>query len=107
MNAPGTPVAIRVFDKEYVVSCPPDERDSLIESARILDKSMREARDGGKAIGTERMAVMASLNIIHEMLQGRAEQGRRQSSLAAEMKRLGNKIDDALGRRADSDEIDS
>lgn len=107
MNAPGTPVAIRVFDKEYVVACPPDQRDSLIESARILDKSMREARDGGKAIGTERMAVMASLNIIHEMLQSRADQMRSEADLAGEMKRLGEKIDDALGRRAEGDEIDS
>ncbi len=107
MNTSGTPVTIRVFDKEYVVACPPDKKDSLVESARILDRSMREARDGGKAIGTERMAVMAALNIIHEMLQSRADQGRFEAGVAEEVRRLGDKIGAALSRRPEGDELDS
>ncbi len=107
MSTPANPVTIRVFDKEYVVACPPEERDSLVESARILDRRMREARDGGKAIGTERMAVMAALNIIHEMLQGRAEQARFEAGLASEVQRLGDKIGAALGRREEGEPLDS
>ena len=106
MNSPATPVTIRVFDKEYVVSCPPHERDSLVESARILDRRMREARDSGKIIGTERMAVMAALNIVHDLLHSRAEQADFQTGLANEMRRLGDKIQQAIGRRSGDEQVD-
>ena len=106
MSSPATPVTIRVFDKEYVVSCPPDERESLVESARILDRRMREARDSGKIIGTERMAVMAALNIVHELLHSRAEQADFQTGLSGEMQRLCEKIQHAIGRRSEDEPLD-
>ena len=106
MSSQATPVTIKVFDKEYVVSCPPDERESLVESAKILDRRMREARDSGKVIGTERMAVMAALNIVHEMLQHREDQAAFQAGLAREVDRLGGKIRHALGRKSEGDRLD-
>ena len=60
---------IHLLDKEYTVACPPDERDGLLESARRLDTKMREIRTGGKILGNERIVVMASLNVIFELLQ--------------------------------------
>lgn len=100
------PVTIRVLDKEYVVSCPPNQRDSLLESARILDRRMREARDAGKVLGTERMAVMAALNIVHEMLDTRSEHLSAEERLAAEVRRLSQKIERKLGRRPEDEKLD-
>lgn len=65
---------VRLLDKEYAVACPPDARDALHDSARLLDGKMREIRDSGKIIGTERIAVMAALNLAHELLQQRDTQ---------------------------------
>ena len=59
---------VRLLDKDYAVACPPEEREALQESARLLDGKMREIRDSGKIIGTERIAVMAALNLAHELL---------------------------------------
>ncbi len=59
---------VRLLDKEYAVACPPEEREALLNSARLLDSKMREIRDSGKIIGTERIAVMAALNLAHELL---------------------------------------
>jgi len=106
MSSQSTPVTIRVLDKEYMVSCPPEERESLVESAKLLDRRMRETRDGGKVLGTERMAVMAALNIVHELLQTRGEHQSREQALGAEMQRLGEKIEGALGRRSEDEELD-
>ena len=106
MSSQVTPVTIKVLDKEYMVSCPPEERESLVESARLLDRRMRETRDGGKVLGTERMAVIAALNIVHELLQTREEHREREQALGAEMQRLGEKIDAALGRRSEDEELD-
>ncbi|MGK0674374.1 MAG: cell division protein ZapA [Halothiobacillaceae bacterium] len=69
---PPIPVDITILDKEYRVACPESEREALERSARFLDAKMREIRHTGKVIGNDRVAVMAALNITHELLQLRA-----------------------------------
>ncbi|MFB1488043.1 MULTISPECIES: cell division protein ZapA [unclassified Thiocapsa] len=62
-------VSIRILDKDYRIACAPHEEGGLRASARILDGKMREIRKTGRVIGTDRIAVMAALNIAHELLQ--------------------------------------
>jgi cell division protein ZapA len=64
-----TPVSVTVLDKEFRIACPPQERDALIRAARHLDGKMREIRHSGKVIGNDRVAVMAAINLTHELLQ--------------------------------------
>ena len=73
MSQPLT-VTLHILDKEYRVSCPPEERSNLEQAARHLDTTMRDIRNSGKVIGVERIAVMAALNISHEMLTGNHDQ---------------------------------
>ena len=61
-------VNVKILEKEYQFSCPAEERKSLLESAEILNEKMREIRDGGKVVGLDRIAVMAALNMAHELL---------------------------------------
>ncbi|MCK0537065.1 cell division protein ZapA [Alcanivorax quisquiliarum] len=61
-------VVVHLLDKEYRVACPPGERDNLIRAARFLDDRMREVREAN-VVGLERIAVMAALNLAHELLQ--------------------------------------
>jgi cell division protein ZapA len=86
---------IRLLDKEYTVACPPQEREGLLESARVLDNKMREIRDRGKIVGNERIVVMAALNIIFELMQ---QQGgdRNQSDIELRLRLLNQKLDAAL-----------
>ncbi len=89
-------VSVTILDKEYLVSCPPDERDALLASARYLDQKMREIRDSGKVIGADRIAVMAALNIAHELLARDSEQSQMSETLAQRLRRLQEKIEGAL-----------
>lgn len=60
-------VVVEILDKAYHVSCPDGEEFSLERAARLIDSKMREIRRSGKVVGTERIAVMAALNIAHEL----------------------------------------
>ena len=91
-------IAIQILDKEYMVACPPEEREDLIESARYLDERMRETRDAGKVLGTERMAVMTALNIVHELLQHQREKADTERSFNSLLDGLQSKIEAALTR---------
>jgi cell division protein ZapA len=61
------PVSISILGKEYKVACTAEEQESLLTSARKLDKQMREIQDAGKINGGERIAVMVALNIMNEL----------------------------------------
>lgn len=106
MSGEPVPVSIHILDKEYMVSCPAEERDALISASRYLNQKMREARDSGKVLGTERIAVMTALNAIHEMLQHKQENDRIHQSVGGEVKRLREKIESALSRRVEKEELD-
>ena len=56
------------MDKEYRVACPPEERDNLLASADLLNEKLNEIKKQGSVIGTERIAIMAALNMSHEIL---------------------------------------
>ena len=70
-------VIVKILDKEYQVACPPDEEAALTQAARYLDQHMRDIRSTGKVIGLERVAIMAALNISHELLAQNRGQSRR------------------------------
>ncbi len=54
------------------IACSEEEKADLLKAVEYLDSKMREIRDGGKVIGVERIAIMAALNIAHELLTMRA-----------------------------------
>lgn len=89
-------VTVTILDKEYMVTCPEEEHHDLIRSADYLDRKMREIRDGGKIIGSDRIAVMAALNISHELLTQNSGSGTIDSSIGQRIKGLEAKIEDAL-----------
>lgn len=63
------PVNLRILDREYVIACPEEECDTLLAAAHYLNQKVKEVRDAGKVISTERMIVVSALNIIHEYFQ--------------------------------------
>ena len=92
-------IVIHILDKEYMISCVEEERHDLQRSADYLDNKMREIRDSGKIIGTDRIAVMAALNISHELLtQDGSSPVNTDSSISTRILTIQEKIDEALYR---------
>jgi len=87
-------VIVKLLNKEYQVACPPGQEQALLQSAKYLDQQMQAIRRTGKVIGLERIAVMASLNISHELLQ-KGSSGEGMAS-DGQVKKLSDKIDSAL-----------
>jgi cell division protein ZapA len=64
---------VALLGRDYKVACKESERAELQDAVAFLDRRMREIRDGGKVAGADRIAVMAALNIAHELLRARAQ----------------------------------
>jgi len=90
-------VSVRILEKEYQVACLPEERSELLDSAEYLNARMREIRDAGNIVGLDRVAVMAALNLSHELLKMR---GRADVSTEAtqRIRKMRERIETALDR---------
>ena len=98
MSGDPSRITVKILEKEYHVTCPVDERPALIDSAEYLNRKMREIRDSGKVIGLDRIAVMAALNIVNELLQSRGHDEGVETDLAARLKAMRERIESALTR---------
>jgi cell division protein ZapA len=95
MSTETSTLEVFILDKAYRINCPESEQDSLRNSAQYLDRKMREIRGSGKVIGLERIAVIAALNITHELLTASRRMD-AESDSKAELTRLISKIEKTL-----------
>ncbi len=84
--------------REFRVTCPEHEKEGLLQSVSFLDRKMREIRDTGKIIGLERIAIMAALNIAHDLLANRPL-AKDDAEMKAKLGRLNNLLDTALAQQ--------
>lgn len=96
MTKETVPVVVEILGKEYRIACGENERDALLASARYLDEKMSDVKTGGKIVGSERVAVMAALNIAHELLQQKFHEHERKKQLQSRISGLQGRIEVAL-----------
>jgi cell division protein ZapA len=94
------PVTVHIMGKEYRIGCKEGEQEALIASAQYVDRRMREIRQSGRVIGSDRLAVMAALNIAHELLDHRRVQDRNADAIGQRIRSLQKKIEVALESEA-------
>jgi len=90
---------IKILDRELRVACPDDERGELLDAVAYLDKKMREIRDTGKIASVERIAIMAALNIAHELLSVKIGRGFDLADFKRRMNSMETAINEALAEQ--------
>jgi cell division protein ZapA len=89
-------LTVSILEREFRVNCPADSQDELTCAAKLLDDKMREIRNAsnssGKVLGTDRIAVIAALNIAHQLQQLQ----NKQTQLAEDIARIDERLDEAL-----------
>lgn len=93
MSGTTEPVSIRLLDREYTVGVEPGERDSLMAAARLLEAKMREVRGANRMAAVDRVAVLAALNMAHELQQARDGNAGRDAELAQALEALRRRLD--------------
>jgi len=71
MNQKSKTLDVIIMGRSYKVACSDEERNALLSAVAYLDRKMTEIKNAGKVASAERIAVMAALNITHELLSSR------------------------------------
>ena len=96
MSKNSIPVAVKIADKEYKILCPEGEHESLLASARRVNSDMKNMRESGKALGSEKIAVMVALNIAHELINIEGSSNSDDSSISSRLDALQQSVDATL-----------
>jgi cell division protein ZapA len=94
------PVTVRILDRDYLIACEPAEREGLVSAAHLLDGRMRDIRGDNRMAAIERIAVMAALNLAHELLQSKSTSTNRDQQIARTLTDLNRKVDSLLADAA-------
>lgn len=99
MSSGNEAVSVRLLDREYTVGVVPDERESLMAAAKLLDSRMRDVRGSNRMAAVDRVAVLAALNLAHELQQLRTEGEQRDREMARLIEDLQRKLDGLIDAR--------
>ena len=100
MKGDARAVDVTILGKVFSVACPNEQRESLGLAAQYLDQRMRDIQDSGRVLGMDRCAVMAALNIAHELLEER-KQASVPEGIGSKIRSLQHRIDLALQEQAE------
>ena len=62
---------VTILGRDFKVACKEDERDALMEAVALLDRCRSPCPRRGFRACADRIAVMAGLNIAHDLLRER------------------------------------
>jgi len=90
---------VSIMGRSYRVTCADEEREALLAAVTYVDKKMSEIKAASKVAGTERIAVMAALNIANELLSIKLGGGFDIAELKRRMNSVQSKLDQALSQQ--------
>lgn len=89
-------LTVTILEREYRLACTPEEKESLLKCASYVDGKMQAIRSAGKVMGADRVAVMAALQIAHELLSAKSADGIELGDLQRRVHELLQSCDEAL-----------
>jgi cell division protein ZapA len=92
-------IEISILGRNYKIACEDGEREALLEAVAYLDGKMGEIKKAGKVSGTDRIAVMAALNIAHELLSLKVGNGFDIGQAKRRISVLEAKLDEAIAQQ--------
>jgi cell division protein ZapA len=92
-------IEISILGRSYKIACEDNEREALLEAVAYLDGKMAEIKKGGKVTGTDRIAVMAALNIAHELLSLKVGNGFDIGQAKRRISGIEAKLDEAIAQQ--------
>ena len=92
-------IEIHILGRSYKIACKEGEREALLEAAAYLDGKMGEIKKAGKVSGTDRIAVMAALNIAHEFLTMKLGNGFDIGQAKRRISQIEAKLDAAIAQQ--------
>ena len=61
-------VNVEIMNRSFIIGTPETERDTLLQAVDLLNKKINAVKGNGKIIETDKIIIMAALNVVHDLL---------------------------------------
>lgn len=92
----GDPVNVRILERDYLIACPPEEREDLARAATLLEARLKKARESARGMGTERWLIMAALNMANDLAKLQAREERSSREMGVRVRQMRERVERAL-----------
>lgn len=89
-------VAVSIMGRTYHIKCRQEDAKLLEDSAKYLDAQMHKLQQASSSHSTERLAVVAALNITQELMAFRDQKSNYIDVMHDQIKSLQNRIQEFL-----------
>jgi cell division protein ZapA len=93
-------IDVKILDREYRLAVNTDDKPQLLEAVKVVDDRMRVIRDGGRVSGLDRIAVMAALQLAHELVSSKGQSsGQGSAEIMRKLQKMNAELDLELKRQ--------
>jgi len=93
-------VDVKILDRDYRLAVSEEGKENLLRAVEIVDEKMRSIREAGKISGLDRIAVMAALQLAHELLASADAGGTApQAEVLRKIRKMSEDIDAEIKRQ--------
>ncbi|AXK39092.1 cell division protein ZapA [Crenobacter cavernae] len=89
-------VDIELMGRHFAVGTPAGERDTLLEAVHLLQDKMNAIQGTGKIVDADKIAIMAALNIAHDLLKTKVGGGLEMAEFQRKIRGMSEAADAAL-----------
>ena len=95
MSIQVTAATVLVLGKSYNIRCPEHEVNALQKAAKYLEEKMQEIREVNHILSVDRIAVIAALNMTHQLMTIEHEKNVYMQTVNEKLQQLQAKLDEA------------
>ena len=92
-------VTVKILNRSYQINCPPEAETELHQSAEYLNQKMAEIQTKARLVNTEHLAIMAALNITHELFAQQTGKETYVLEISEKIERLTHKLAQTLSKK--------
>lgn len=89
-------VEINLLGRQFTIGTPVEERETLEQAVRLLEDKINTIQDSGRVMGVDKVAIMAALNIAHDLLKLRVGGGLEMAEFQRKIRSMADAADAAI-----------
>ncbi|QEL56982.1 cell division protein ZapA [Chromobacterium paludis] len=89
---------IELLGRHFTIGTPAGEQETLREAVRLLEGKIGAIQQHGKVMDADKIAIMAALNIAHDLLKTKVGEGLEMAAFQRKIRGMSEAADQALSQ---------
>jgi cell division protein ZapA len=89
-------VDVSLLGRHFTIGTSSEEKETLLEAVHLLEEKIEAIRTQGRIVDADKIAIMAALNIAHDLLKTKVGEGLEMAAFQRRIRGMSEAADTAL-----------